>query len=171
VLKICDSYTGRPVIKKRLKDVRRGVGEKSQFQSSDPEKNFNANFKYTAAFTDLDRVKNLRSQFREQLDPDRESEVPDDPAEPVGSEVDEIMAMLAPIECEQGTIMVTGVAQQRSDFARDLERESDHTLAERLSTLSERGAYQLAKREIRAMASALGMSVDMVMDSTSSSSR
>jgi hypothetical protein len=70
------------------------------------------------------------------------------------------MAMLAPIECEQGTIKVIGIGQQRSDFAREMERESDRMLSVRL----DRGAYQLAKREIRVMASALGMAADMVVE-------
>jgi hypothetical protein len=61
-------------------------------------------------------------------------------------EPNEIMAMVAPIQCNEGTIKATGVAQQRADFLRELGKASEHTVGERLLVRFDAGAYQIPLR-------------------------
>jgi hypothetical protein len=124
-------------------------------------------------------VVDLKEKFNRQLNPKLKSQERAEEASGLATEetpvavgdadqIDlteqEVVGLLAPIPIDSGDIRATAVSQQRSDFDNALKKESEKTLDERLDENLTDGAYEIAKREIRGMAAALGMDGDSIVE-------
>jgi hypothetical protein len=135
------------------------------------EKNFLTRFNYPGdpGRHKSDCVKRMETQFAELLRPWKNGEMDTEDASPQrGVVLEEIQ--LPHRSITDATIVhsddppgpLTRVGQQRADFSKALEQQYAATVNERLSTRLDVGAFHTAQRQVREMASALGMEADNV---------
>jgi hypothetical protein len=74
----------------------------------------------------------------------------------------EPLSEIAPVRQPHPSTALTRVAQQRTEFSRELEQYFAATINERLSARLDTGAFHIAEHEARQMATALGMDADQI---------